>query len=149
MIVDCCAVGRKQSSGREASASLIGRQIVCAALSRLCVIDGKSLVVFCFDSAEHHTPMRAVCSERRYARPTPQRLAQARPQIESGALQLHGGRLYRPEDAPYSDQAVSKLTIHSEVCCYCYFAWTRSYFVCRFDGTLFSTLLEEKRERGL
>jgi hypothetical protein len=59
--------------------------------------------------------MRTVCSERRYARPTAQRLAQARPQIESGALQLHGGRLYRPEDAPYADEAVDQLTIHTEV----------------------------------
>lgn len=113
--MDCCAVGRKQSSGREASAALIARQIACGALSRLCTNEGNSLLVFCFDSAEHHTPMRAVCSERRYARPTAQRIANAAPQLQSGALQLHGGRLYRPDDAPYSDAAVDALTIQSEV----------------------------------
>lgn len=70
--------------------------------------------------------MRAVCSERRYARPTEQRIANAAPQLQSGALQLHGGRLYRPDDAPYSDAAVDALTIQSEVnslprtpCCLC------------------------------
>ena len=56
-----------------------------------------------------------VCSQRRYARPTAQRLQQASPQIESGALRLIGGRLYRPADCPYSDALVESLTIHSEV----------------------------------
>lgn len=115
IIVDCCAVGRKQSSGREASAAFIARQIACSALTRLSSVDNKSLLIFCFDSAEHHTPMRAVCAERRYARPTAQRIARAQPQLASGALQLHDGRLYRPDEAPYSNEAVDALTIHTEV----------------------------------
>jgi hypothetical protein len=59
--------------------------------------------------------LEKVCSQRRYARPSVQRLHQARPQIESGALRLIGGRLYRPSDCPYTDEFIGRLTIHSEV----------------------------------
>jgi hypothetical protein len=56
-----------------------------------------------------------VCSARRYARPTAQRIAQAQPQIASGAMELHNGRLYRPDDAPYPDAQVDTFDIQSVV----------------------------------
>lgn len=62
VIVDCCAAGRKQSSGRECSASLIARQIACNALAKIKQDPKRSLVVFCFDASELHTPMREVRS---------------------------------------------------------------------------------------
>lgn len=58
--MDCCASGRKQSSGRECSASLIARQIACNAFAKIKQDSKQSLVVFCFDASELHTPMREV-----------------------------------------------------------------------------------------
>ena len=56
--MDCCAVGRKLSSGREASAATIARQIACNSLMRLGGDGERKLLVFCFDASNLHTPMR-------------------------------------------------------------------------------------------
>ena len=58
VLVDCCAAGRKQSSGRECSAALIARQIACNALAKLQGDPKRSLLVLCFDASNLHTPMR-------------------------------------------------------------------------------------------
>ena len=71
VIMDCCAVGRKLSSSRIASPSLIARQMANMAIGRLKMGEKRALAVFCFDSSCHHHPMREVCSQKRYHPPTP------------------------------------------------------------------------------
>ena len=61
--MDCCAVGRKLSSSRIASPSLIARQMANMAIGRLKMGEKRALAVFCFDSSCHHHPMREVCSQ--------------------------------------------------------------------------------------